>query len=147
MLPTTHTYSSFAAKDIAAEKKFYGDTLGIKVEEMYDGGLLELRLGGDKRVLIYSKDDFVPATYTVLNFPVPDVDAAVDELTRSGVQMARFDGIRPGRERHRPGQWRPDDRLVPRPSRQHPCRPQRRGTARLIDRHHVDELPAPEVRR
>jgi predicted enzyme related to lactoylglutathione lyase len=93
MLPTTNTYSSFAAKDIAAEKQFYSKTLGIDVGELYDGGLLELRLGGDKRVLIYSKDDFVPATYTVLNFPVPDVDAAVDELTRSGVQMARFDGF------------------------------------------------------
>jgi hypothetical protein len=62
MLPTTNTYSSFAAKDIAAEKQFYGQTLGIDVGELYDGGLLELRLGGDKRVLIYSKDDFVPAT-------------------------------------------------------------------------------------
>lgn len=93
MLPTTHTYSSFAAKDIAAEKQFYSKTLGIDVGELYDGGLLELRLGGDKRVLIYSKDDFVPATYTVLNFPVPDVDAAVDELVRSGVEMARFDGF------------------------------------------------------
>ena len=93
MLPTTHAYSSFAAKDIAAEKQFYNKTLGIDVGELYDGGLLELRLGGDKRVLIYSKDDFVPATYTVLNFPVPDVDAAVDELVRSGVEMARFDGF------------------------------------------------------
>jgi predicted enzyme related to lactoylglutathione lyase len=93
MLPTTHTYSSFAAKDIAAEKQFYSKTLGIDVGELYDGGLLELRLGGDKRVLIYSKDDFTPATYTVLNFPVPDVDAAVDELVRSGVEMARFDGF------------------------------------------------------
>ena len=93
MVPTTHTYSSFAAKDIAAEKQFYSKTLGIDVGELYDGGLLELRLGGDKRVLIYSKDDFVPATYTVLNFPVPDVDAAVDDLVRSGVQMARFEGF------------------------------------------------------
>jgi predicted enzyme related to lactoylglutathione lyase len=93
MLPTTNSYSSFAAKDIAAEKQFYSKTLGIDVGELYDGGLLELRLGGDKRVLIYSKDDFTPATYTVLNFPVPDVDAAVDELTKSGVQMARFDGF------------------------------------------------------
>lgn len=93
MLPTTKTYSSFAAKDIEAEKRFYGETLGIEVNDLYEGQLLELRLGGDKQVLIYEKDDFVPATYTVLNFPVPDVDAAVDDLTRSGVQMARFDGF------------------------------------------------------
>ena len=93
MLPTTHAYSSFAAKDIAAQKRFYGETLGIDANELYDGQLLELRLGGDKRVLMYVKDDFVPATYTVLNFPVSDVDASVDELVRSGVEMARFDGF------------------------------------------------------
>lgn len=93
MLPTTHAYSSFAAKDIAAEKRFYSETLGIDVNDLYEGQLLELRLDGDKRVLIYVKEDFTPATYTVLNFPVPDVDAAVDELTRSGVEMARFDGF------------------------------------------------------
>jgi predicted enzyme related to lactoylglutathione lyase len=93
MLPTTKAYSSFAAKDIAAQKRFYSETLGIDVNELNEGQLLELRLGGDKRVLMYVKEDFVPATYTVLNFPVPDVDAAVDELVRSGVQMARFDGF------------------------------------------------------
>jgi predicted enzyme related to lactoylglutathione lyase len=93
MLPTTNAYSSFAAKDIAAEKRFYAETLGIDVNELYGGELLELRLDGDKRVLVYSKDDFVPATYTVLNFPVRDVDAAVDDLARSGVEMARFDGF------------------------------------------------------
>ena len=93
MLPTTNAYSSFAAKDLAAQKRFYGETLGIDANELYDGQLLELRLGGDKRVLMYAKDDFVPATYTVLNFAVPDVDAAVDQLVRSGVEMARFDGF------------------------------------------------------
>jgi predicted enzyme related to lactoylglutathione lyase len=93
MLPTANAYSSFAAKDIAAEKRFYADTLGLDVKEMYDGQLLELRLAEQKRLLIYVKEDFTPATYTVLNFPVPDVEAAVDELTRNGVEMARFDGF------------------------------------------------------
>jgi len=93
MLPTANAYSSFAAKDIGAEKRFFADTLGLDVNELYDGQLLELKLDGDKRVLIYDKPDFAPATYTVLNFPVPDVDAAVDELTRNGVQMSRFDGF------------------------------------------------------
>lgn len=93
MLPTTNAYSSFAAKDIAAEKRFYAEKLGIDVEELYGGQVLDLRLDGDKHVLLYAKDDFTPATYTVLNFPVPDVDAAVDELTRNGVEMARFDGF------------------------------------------------------
>ena len=93
MLPTTNAYSSFAAKDIDAEKRFYANTLGIDVNELYGGQLLELQLDGDKRVLIYEKDDFKPATYTVLNFPVPDVDAAVDELTRQGIRMAEFEGF------------------------------------------------------
>jgi catechol 2,3-dioxygenase-like lactoylglutathione lyase family enzyme len=93
MLPTANAYSSFAAKDIGAERRFYADTLGLDVNELYDGQLLELRLADDKRVLVYVKEDFMPATYTVLNFPVPDVDSAVDDLTRNGVEMARFDGF------------------------------------------------------
>jgi predicted enzyme related to lactoylglutathione lyase len=93
MLPTANAYSSFAAKDIGAEKRFFADTLGLSVKELFEGQLLELRLDGDKRVLVYDKPDFTPATYTVLNFPVPDVDAAVNDLTRSGVEMARFDGF------------------------------------------------------
>ena len=93
MLPTANAYSSFAAKDIGAEKRFFADTLGLSVKELFEGQLLELQLDGDKRVLVYDKPDFTPATYTVLNFPVPDVDAAVDDLTRSGVEMARFDGF------------------------------------------------------
>ena len=93
MLPTANAYSSFAAKDIGAEKRFYADTLGLDVNELYDGQLLELRFADQKRVLVYVKEDFTPATYTVLNFPVPDVDAAVDELTQKGVEMARFRGF------------------------------------------------------
>jgi predicted enzyme related to lactoylglutathione lyase len=92
MLPTTNAYSSFAVKDVGPAKRFYGETLGIDVGELYDGSILELRLGA-KRILVYPKDDFVPATYTVLNFPVPDVDAAVDDLRTSGVEMAFFDGF------------------------------------------------------
>ena len=93
MLPTANAYSSFAAKDIGAEKQFYSEKLGLDVKDLYEGQLLELRLGDDRRVLIYDKPDFTPATYTVLNFPVPDVDAAVEDLSRSGVEMARFDGF------------------------------------------------------
>jgi predicted enzyme related to lactoylglutathione lyase len=93
MLRTTNAYSSFAAKDLAAEKRFFTDTLGLKVEEPFDDQLLQLDLSDDKHVMIYAKPDFTPATFTVLNFPVPDVDAAVDELTRSGVEMARFEGF------------------------------------------------------
>ena len=102
------------------------EKLGLDVNEQFDGQLLDLKLGASKHVLIYDKPDFTPATYTVLNFPVPDVDAAVDELTRNGVQMARFDG-RSGRQGHRPARrrGRSDDSLVPRPGRQHPGCPRR----------------------
>jgi predicted enzyme related to lactoylglutathione lyase len=93
MLLTTHAYSSFAVKDVAAAKRFYGDTLRIKLDELYGGEMLELHLDGDKRVMVYRKDDFVPATYTVMNFPVPNVEAAVDDLERRGVSMERYEGF------------------------------------------------------
>ena len=86
-------YSSFAAPDIPAARRFYGDTLGLRTNELYGGEALEVGVG-DHQILIYRKPDFTPATYTVLNFPVPDVDAAVDELTAKGVQMARFEGFK-----------------------------------------------------
>jgi catechol 2,3-dioxygenase-like lactoylglutathione lyase family enzyme len=85
-------YSSFAAPDIGAERRFFGDKLGLKTNELYGGEALEVGIG-DRQILIYRKPDFTPATYTVLNFPVPDVDKAVDELTSKGIQMARFAGF------------------------------------------------------
>ena len=93
MLDTTKAYSGFAAKDIEAERRFYGDKLGLDAESLYDGQLLELKLRDGVRVLIYPKDDFQPATYTVLNFPVADIDRTVDELTRKGIAFERYDGF------------------------------------------------------
>jgi catechol 2,3-dioxygenase-like lactoylglutathione lyase family enzyme len=93
MVDTSKAYSGFAAKDIEAERRFYGDTLGIEAELLYGGQLLELRLRDGLRVLIYPKDDFEPATYTVLNFPVADIDTAVDELTGKGIDFERYDGF------------------------------------------------------
>ena len=90
----SRAYSSFAVKDTAAAKAFYGDTLGLAAELLMDGYLLTLTLpGSDAHVLAYQKDDHTPATHTVLNFPVDDVDAAVDELTAAGIEMARFEGL------------------------------------------------------
>ena len=77
MLTHTGAFSGFSTDDIAAARSFYADTLGIEVNE--DEGMLNLELGGGQRVLIYPKDDHQPATYTVLNFEVADIDAAVDE--------------------------------------------------------------------
>src|SRR6185295_12827668 len=82
----------FAVDDLDAARSFYGDTLGLRTE---DGpmGVLSLQLAGDRPTMIYPKPDFVPATYTVLNFAVEDVDAAVDELNSRGVEMERYEGF------------------------------------------------------
>jgi predicted enzyme related to lactoylglutathione lyase len=92
MFRDTPAFSGFAVDDIDAARTFYGETLGLKIE---DGpmGVLSLQLAGDRPTMIYSKPDFLPATYTILNFDVEDVDAAVDELTSRGVEMERYDGF------------------------------------------------------
>jgi catechol 2,3-dioxygenase-like lactoylglutathione lyase family enzyme len=90
MLKDSRAFSGFSASDIAAEKAFYGDTLGIEVSE--ENGMLTLKLAGGGRVLIYPKEDHEPATYTVLNFPVADIDQAVDRLTAAGVVLERYEG-------------------------------------------------------
>jgi catechol 2,3-dioxygenase-like lactoylglutathione lyase family enzyme len=84
-------FSGFAVPDIAAARDFYTATLGIPVEER--NGMLELRLGRGTTVLVYPKPDHVPATFTVLNIPVDDIDAAVDELTARGVVFQRYEGL------------------------------------------------------
>ena len=89
MLGKSKAFSGFSAGDIAAAKKFYRETLGLEVSE--DHGLLTLHLAAGNNVLIYPKPNHVPATFTVLNFPVDDVDQAVDELTRRGVRFEIYD--------------------------------------------------------
>jgi catechol 2,3-dioxygenase-like lactoylglutathione lyase family enzyme len=91
MLENSQAFSGFAVPDLDAAKKFYGETLGLQVSEQ--NGLLSLHLAGGRDVLIYPKPDYVPATYTILNFPVDDIDAAVDALTARGVMFQRYDGI------------------------------------------------------
>jgi catechol 2,3-dioxygenase-like lactoylglutathione lyase family enzyme len=83
MFKDSKAFSTFSSNDIPASKRFYGETLGLDVSDEMDG--LGLRLAGGGQVFIYPKDDHVPATFTVLNFPVDDVDAAVDRLTAAGV--------------------------------------------------------------
>ena len=93
MLKDTDAFSGFSVDDVEKAKKFYGQTLGLKVSkvpEMED--VLELHLGSGAKVLIYPKPDHQPATFTILNFPVDDVDQTVDELTRRGVRFERYDG-------------------------------------------------------
>jgi catechol 2,3-dioxygenase-like lactoylglutathione lyase family enzyme len=90
MFRETKAFSGFAVPDVAAAKAFYGDVLGIDVTE--SDGMLTLHLAGGRDTFVYPKPDHVPATYTILNFPVDDIDHAVDELTARGVQFERYEG-------------------------------------------------------
>jgi catechol 2,3-dioxygenase-like lactoylglutathione lyase family enzyme len=90
MLRDSSAFSGFSSNDIEAARRFYGETLGLDVSE--DHGMLNMTIGG-QRVFIYPKEDHVPATYTVLNFEVPDIDAAVDGLAANGVTFERYDGV------------------------------------------------------
>jgi catechol 2,3-dioxygenase-like lactoylglutathione lyase family enzyme len=91
MLANNKAFSGFAVPDIEAARAFYGDTLGIEVTEEY--GILTLHLaGGDRPTIIYPKPDHQPAGYTILNFQVDDVEAAVDALTARGVQFEIYEG-------------------------------------------------------
>ena len=90
MFRDTKAFSGFAVPDITAAKAFYGDTLGIDLTE--ENGMLTLHLAGGRDTIVYPKPDHVPATYTILNFPVDDVEAAVDELTAKGVEFERYEG-------------------------------------------------------
>jgi predicted enzyme related to lactoylglutathione lyase len=89
MLRDSKAFSGFSANDIGKAKEFYGSTLGLKVSE--SNGLLMLHLAGGNNVLIYPKPNHTPATFTILNFPVDDVDQAVDELSKRGVHFEIYD--------------------------------------------------------
>jgi len=91
MFANTKAFSGFAVDDIAQAKEFYGETLGLKTSEEH--GLLTLHLAGERPTLIYPKPNHTPADYTILNFPVDDIDAAVDELSARGVSIERYEGF------------------------------------------------------
>jgi predicted enzyme related to lactoylglutathione lyase len=94
MFANTKATNGFAVDDIEAAKKFYGETLGLGVTVLSEEfGVTSIQLAGDRDTLVYAKPDFVPATYTILNFEVDDVDAAVDGLLERGVEMERYDGF------------------------------------------------------
>jgi catechol 2,3-dioxygenase-like lactoylglutathione lyase family enzyme len=95
MFKDTPAFSGFAVDDLDAARAFYTDVLGLDVSDVADipGGLLVLNILGGNPVTVYQKSDFTPATYTILNFPVDDVDAAVDELTAKGVMIERYAGF------------------------------------------------------
>jgi catechol 2,3-dioxygenase-like lactoylglutathione lyase family enzyme len=91
MLENSKAYGGFAVNDVPAARAFYGETLGLRVSG--DGGTLRLHLVGGGDTLVYPKPDFTPATYTILNFPVEDIESAVDELEARGVRFERYDGF------------------------------------------------------
>ncbi len=92
MFKNTKAFSGFSVDDVPAAKKFYGETLGLNVTEEH--GILRLRIEGGAEIIVYPKGEaHVPATFTVLNFPVDDIDKAVDELTSRGVEFERYEGF------------------------------------------------------
>jgi predicted enzyme related to lactoylglutathione lyase len=92
MFSHSKAFSGFAVKDLDAARTFYGGVLGLDVEDQ-PMGILSVRLGNGAAVMVYPKADHVPATYTILNFPVADVEAAVDRLIEAGVRMERYEGF------------------------------------------------------
>jgi catechol 2,3-dioxygenase-like lactoylglutathione lyase family enzyme len=93
MFADTPSFSGFAVDDLDAARSFYSDTLGIEVSDEAMGVLTLHLAGGSRPTLVYPKPDYTPATYTILNFEVADVDAAVDELTARGVHFERYEGF------------------------------------------------------
>ena len=91
MFQSTKAFSGFAVDDVPAAQKFYGETLGLKTSEQ--NGILTLHIAGDRDTIAYPKPNHTPADYTILNFPVDDIEQAVDELAGRGVRFERYDGI------------------------------------------------------
>jgi catechol 2,3-dioxygenase-like lactoylglutathione lyase family enzyme len=91
MFESTNAFSSFAVPDLQRARDFYGRMLGLRTS--LENGLLTLHLAGDRPTLVYPKPDHEPATYTILNFPVDDIDEAVDELVARGVRFERYEGF------------------------------------------------------
>ena len=92
MFANTKAYSGIAVNDMQKAREFYGGTLGLKTSEEY--GLMWLHLAGDRDTLVYEQPDATPASFTILNFQVDDIDKAVDELTARGVRFERYDGMK-----------------------------------------------------
>lgn len=98
MFSDTKAFSSFSVNDLEKARKFYGDTLGLKVSDVEMADMpreyrpLSLQAGGGNGIMIYPKPNHEPATFTVLNFRVPDIEKAVDELARRGVRFEQYEG-------------------------------------------------------
>lgn len=91
MFTKTKAFSGFSVDDLDKARDFYGGTLGLNVTE--DNGMLGLHIADGGDILVYPKTDHAPASFTILNFPVADIDRAVDELTERGVALERYEGF------------------------------------------------------
>ncbi len=89
MFEDTRAYSGIAVRDLQAARAFYGETLGLRTSEEY--GLMWLHLAGGRDTLVYEQPDATPASFTILNFEVDDIDGTVDALTARGVRFERYD--------------------------------------------------------
>ncbi|MER5175445.1 MAG: VOC family protein [Candidatus Nitrosocosmicus sp.] len=87
MFKDTKAFSSFSVDDLQKAKEFYGHTLGLKVSESYGGRLLEIHIDGGGSILIYPKTNHIPTTFTILNFPVKNLEQVIDGLTKRGVRF------------------------------------------------------------
>lgn len=93
MLSNSKAYSGFSVDNSKKAKKFYGELLGLNIEEDPEmEGILTLKLAGGNSIIIYSKENHEPATFTILNFPVKDIEQAVDELTKRGIIFEQYGG-------------------------------------------------------
>lgn len=88
MLGNSRAFSGFSVNDLAVAKTFYGQTLGLTIEEIKEG--LKIHIAGSNPIFVYQKDDHSPATYTILNFPVADIDVAVDALVAKGISFEHY---------------------------------------------------------
>lgn len=94
MFANTKAFSGFAVDDLQKAKEFYGETLGIRTNVLdEENGLMVLHIAGGRDIFVYVKPDHTPAEYTILNFPVDEVERAVDELTARGVTFERYEGF------------------------------------------------------
>jgi catechol 2,3-dioxygenase-like lactoylglutathione lyase family enzyme len=91
MFTNTKAFSGFAVDDVDKAREFYSETLGLEVSE--ENGMLTLKIAGDRPTLVYPRPDHTPAEYTILNFPVDDIDRAVDDLTARGVRFEHYEGF------------------------------------------------------
>ena len=100
MFTQTQAFSGFSVDDMDRAREFYGDTLGIEIEDVAPHGLLRLNIEGGNPTLVYPKEDHEPASFTILNFPVADVEGTVAALRERGVEFERYEGTQMETDEH-----------------------------------------------